>query len=297
VIRVNSLVQVADYAPGATYGPRRLVNYELLWILQGSALWRTDVYDEAGVWQATVEEELRSGSVALSRRGNRDAYIWDCDRPSRHAYVHFDIDDVGELGAPSTWPSVRSMSDPALLEELCGYLLDLAGVPSPSVRGHSDRLVAALLEVFVSAPAAGRPGEMLPDGVRQVVDHVAAVWARSGPRIIPVPELAAAAHLSAGHLHRIFRQSFGCGPAYALDLIRLARAATALLRTNATIAEIATGCGYSNPFHFSRRFSLVYGEPPGTFRRRRQLSDPLSPVREAGLLPLARRLFDAPRWR
>jgi len=294
VIRVNSLVQVADYAPGATYGPRRLVNFELLWILHGSALWRTDVYDDNGVWQATVEEELRSGSVALSRRGDRDAYIWDCDRSSRHAYVHFDIDDVGSLGDPSSWPSVRSMSDPALLEELCGYLLDLAGDQSPSARGHSDRLVATLLEVFLSAPA-GRSGAELPDGVRQVVDHVAAAWSRRGPRIIPVPELAAAAHLSTGHLHRIFRNSFGCGPAYALDLIRVAWAATALLRTNATIAEIAAEFGYSNPFHFSRRFSLVYGEPPGIFRRRRQLSDPLSPVREAGLLPLARRLFDATR--
>jgi len=77
VISVNSVVQVADYAPGATYGPRWLPNFELLWLLHGSALWRTEVYDDAGVRQATVEEELRPGTVALARRGNRDAYIWD----------------------------------------------------------------------------------------------------------------------------------------------------------------------------------------------------------------------------
>ena len=99
VINVNSVVQVADYAPGATYGPRTLPNYELLWILHGSARWRTDVYDDAGVRQATVEEDLRPGTVALARRGNRDAYIWDCDRWSRHAYVHFQIEDLD--GAPS----------------------------------------------------------------------------------------------------------------------------------------------------------------------------------------------------
>ncbi|MFD3401658.1 helix-turn-helix domain-containing protein [Kribbella sp. NPDC058693] len=286
-VSVNSLVQIADYAPGATYGPRRLPNFELLWILHGSAIWRTDVYD-AGVLQATVEHELRPGTVALARRGNRDAYIWDCDHHSRHAYVHFQIDDFGDLGDPSRWPWVRSMSDPGLLGELCSYLLD-----STAERGHSDRLVASMLEVFVSAPD-GRQRAELPDAVQRVVDHVAAVWA-TGPRIVSVPELAAAANLSAGHLHRLFRERYGCGPAYALDLIRLARAATALQRTNATIGEIASDCGYSNPYHFSRRFALAYGDPPGSFRRRRQLSDPLAPVREAGLLPIARRLLEAAR--
>lgn len=292
VISVNSVVQVADYPPGATYGPRTLPNYELLWILSGSARWRTEVYDDAGLRQATVEEDLRPGTVALARRGNRDAYIWDCDRSSRHAYVHFQIEDFGGLGDPSSWPSVRSQSDPSLLDGLCTYLLDLAGVPSSSVRGHSDRLVATMLEVFLSAPA-GQSREEMPVAVRRLVDHVATVWARSGPRIISVPELAAAANLSAGHLHRLFRERYACGPAYALDLIRLARAATALLRTNATIAEIASDCGYSNPYHFSRRFSLTYGQPPGSFRRRRQLTDPLAPVREAGLLPVARTLLEA----
>jgi AraC family transcriptional regulator len=287
---VNSLVQIADYAPGATYGPRWLPNFELLWILHGSALWRTEVYDDAGVRQATVEHELRPGTVALAKCGNRDAYIWDCDRGSRHAYVHFQIEDFGELGDPSRWPWVRSMSDPGLLEELCSYLLDL---PTPA-RGHSDRLVATMLEVFVSAPV-GPPAAEMPDAVRRLVDHVATVWARSGPQIVSVQELAAAANLSAGHLHRLFREQYGCGPAYALDLIRLARAATALQRTNATIGEIASDCGYSNPYHFSRRFSLAYGDPPGTFRRRRQLSDPLAPVRAAGLLPIARRLLEAAR--
>ncbi|MGW5188800.1 helix-turn-helix domain-containing protein [Kribbella sp. NPDC004138] len=290
VISVNSPIQIADYAPGATYGPRRLPNFELLWILHGSALWRTEVYDDAGVRQATVERELRPGSLALAKRGNRDAYSWDCDRGSRHAYVHFQIEDFGDLGDPADWPWVRSMSDPGLLAELCSYLLD---VPTPA-RGHSDRLVATMLEVFVSAPA-GPPHADLPDAVRRLVDHVATVWATGGPRIVGVAELAGAANLSAGHLHRLFRQEYGCGPAYALDLIRLARAATALLRTNATIAEIAADCGYSNPYHFSRRFSLAYGDPPGTFRRRRQLSDPLAPVRAAGLLPMARRLLDAAR--
>jgi len=207
--------------------------------------------------------------------------------------VHFQIEDFGGLGAPSSWPSLRPRSDPGLLDELCTYLLDLAGVPE-SVPGHSDRLVATMLEVFLGAPV-GPSREEMPDGVRRMVDHVATVWARRGPRIISIPELAAAANLSAGHLHRLFRERYGCGPAYALDLIRLARAATALLRTNATIAEIAADCGYSNPYHFSRRFSLAYGDPPGTFRRRRQLSDPLAPVRDAGLLPMARRLLDAAR--
>jgi AraC-like DNA-binding protein len=64
-------------------------------------------------------------------------------------------------------------------------------------------------------------------------------------------------------------------------------------RRNLWPTPAASDCGYNNPYHFSRRFSLAYGEPPGTFRRRRQLSDPFAPVREAVLLPVARRLLEA----
>ncbi|MDN5726867.1 MAG: helix-turn-helix transcriptional regulator, partial [Propionibacteriales bacterium] len=115
----------------------------------------------------------------------------------------------------------------------------------------------------------------------------AACWATAGVSRVPVAELARAAHVSAGHLHRTFRQAFGCGPARALELVRLARAATALQRSNTTISDVAAAHGFANPYHFSRRFAHTYGSPPHAFRTREPLTDPMWPLRETQLLAVA----------
>jgi transcriptional regulator GlxA family with amidase domain len=102
--------------------------------------------------------------------------------------------------------------------------------------------------------------------------------------------MAAAAQVSPGHLARLFRQRFGTGPVAAVELIRLARAATLLQRSSLTVGAIAEACGFANPFHLSRRFRVAYGVPPRGYRASPHL-DPLEPVRRAGLIPLARQLL------
>lgn len=85
----------------------------------------------------------------------------------------------------------------------------------------------------------------------------------------------------------MFRNAYGWGPAHALELVRLARSAVALQRSNASLAEIAHRGGFANAYHFSRRFRLTYGRPPGEYRALGPVPDPLEPVRSAGLLPFA----------
>jgi transcriptional regulator GlxA family with amidase domain len=55
----------------------------------------------------------------------------------------------------------------------------------------------------------------------------------------------------------------------ALGLLRLSRAAMLLARSNLSVEAIAHDCGFANPYpyHFSRRFHRVYGQPPGRHRR------------------------------
>jgi transcriptional regulator GlxA family with amidase domain len=73
-------------------------------------------------------------------------------------------------------------------------------------------------------------------------------------------------------------------------LVRLSRAAEALVRSTATIAEIAHLTGFANPYHFSRRFRLTYGVAPGGYRSSDDRPDPLAPLQDSGLLPLSYRL-------
>ncbi|MET9652194.1 helix-turn-helix transcriptional regulator [Streptomyces sp. NPDC006460] len=113
------------------------------------------------------------------------------------------------------------------------------------------------------------------------------MWSRAGFRIFPVEETATAAAVSVGHLHRVFRDAYGWGPARAFELVRLARAVLALQRSNLSLAEIAAEHGFSSPYHFSRRLAATYGTPPGAFRRTQSAADAMWPVRQAGLLPVA----------
>ena len=85
------------------------------------------------------------------------------------------------------------------------------------------------------------------------------------------------------------RAELGCGPARALELVRLARSAATLQRSNASLAAVGAQHGFANAYHFSRRFSQAYRMPPGTFRALGLGPDPLEPVRRAGLLPFAAR--------
>lgn len=278
---------VADYPPGALFGPRTLANYEFVWLLTGSARWQWRRSDGS-----EGESALQPGTLALSTAGMRDRYLWDPNRISRHAYVHFHL--LGEptgLPAPEQWPVTRELAETPVLGGLCDYLLELAAAGTDLAWERTADVIGLLVKTFVAGPFHGMtPG--LGRHLTAVVDHVRAAWA-SGMRIVTVPELCAATGISASHLHRMFREQYGCGPVRALELIRLARSAVALQRSNRTLSEIADLTGFSNPYHYSRRFTGAYATPPGAYRRRWDATDPYEPVRRAGLLPIARRLLDS----
>jgi AraC family transcriptional regulator len=281
-VKPGTPVRVATYPAGASYGPRTSRDYEFVWILSGSATWQLD-------GPVGREISLQPGQLALARPGHVDSYRWDPTRETVHAYVHFALPDRGPLPPDPEWPLVRSLATPSVLNGLCSYVLELAGQPDESARERTDRMLGVLLEVFVTGPASP-PEAALSAPLLAVVDAVRHHW-RAGSCAVPVPVLADAAGTSAGHLYRIFRTEYGCGPARALEIIRVAQAATLLQRTNATLAEIARRSGYANPYHFSRRFAAVYGLPPGAFRHQTKPHDPYEPVSRAGLLPLARALL------
>ena len=275
--------EIAQYPPRTTFGPRTLVDFEFVWLLRGSARWDCDEH----------HLDLRPGTLLLARPGMRDHFRWDPDRTSTHAYVHFRVPDTGELGAPDDWPLTRSLSPADPMAALCGYALWLgSGTPRPGP-SRTAHVLTWLLDLFVRGPVPGdvEGHTVLSPHLVRLADHVAATW-RSGPaRPLPLAELADAVGVSPGHLSRVFRAEYAVGPVAAVELVRLARAATLLQRSNLTVGAVATACGFANPFHFSRRFRATYGVPPRTYRRTQAADDPLAPVARAGLLALAHRLL------
>ena len=268
-------VLLADYPPGATFGPRRLRDYEFVWLLRGSAIWTVD--DD--------RQLLRPGMLALARPGVVDHYQWDSDRASTHAYVHFGLAGVDHL-RPAR-PTVRSFAALPVLDGICHYLLQLAGDRSAESAARRDQLLELMVDIFVAGPVPAGGARVLPQIVITIADRVRVDWDGNGIRPLSVDTLAGFADVSAGHLHRVFRDHVGLSPGRALELIRLARAATTLRRSSASIAEISALTGFANPYHFSRRFSGVYQIPPGRYRHSDDVVDPLTPLQDSGLLQLS----------
>jgi AraC-like DNA-binding protein len=85
---------------------------------------------------------------------------------------------------------------------------------------------------------------------------------------LSLPEIASECGLSASHFTRAFRQSLGVPPHQRLLKLRIERAKEELLRSDATLADIAIACGFADQSHFTRVFVKHIGSGPGQWRRK-----------------------------
>lgn len=273
------VVSVVDYPAGATFGPRTLTDFELVWLLQGSAQWRC----------AGRTEALGPGSLLLARPGMRDEFRWDPRRTTRHAYVHFELAAGSD---PGGWPLVRHLTHAEPLPGMFRYLLWLGGAAPVGWERCGNDVLRLLLAIYLGGPLPGTDDAGTPPpAIEAVIDHIRRTWASGVTRPIPLRELAAAGSVSGVHLSRLFRARFGVAPVRAVELLRLGRAESLLLRSNSPIAAIASDCGFADPYHFSRRFRAVYGVSPRSFRTGGPEAAPPSPIVTTGPLPLQRQVW------
>jgi len=80
-----------------------------------------------------------------------------------------------------------------------------------------------------------------------------------------VESLAAVAHLSSFHFHRIYRAITGESVAMTVRRVRLARAAHQLARSADSVTSIALDVGYDSPQTFARAFRSFTGISPSEF--------------------------------
>lgn len=83
-----------------------------------------------------------------------------------------------------------------------------------------------------------------------------------------VESLAAVAHLSPFHFHRIYRALTGEGVAETVRRLRLAQAARQLARGAGPVTGIALDVGYDSPQAFARAFREFTGHTPSTYQAR-----------------------------
>lgn len=80
-------------------------------------------------------------------------------------------------------------------------------------------------------------------------------------------QLAAVAHFSPFHFHRIFRGVRGESVMQCLRRLRLERAALRLRRTDDAVIDVALDAGFGSHEGFTRAFKEQFGEPPAIWRK------------------------------
>ncbi|MGY0007992.1 helix-turn-helix domain-containing protein [Micromonospora sp. I033] len=86
---------------------------------------------------------------------------------------------------------------------------------------------------------------------------------------LDVPALARIAHVSAAHLIRTFRATFGETPHRYLQRRRVERAMYLLVQTDHPVTEVCHLVGFGSLGTFSRTFRDIVGESPSAYRRRK----------------------------
>jgi len=97
-------------------------------------------------------------------------------------------------------------------------------------------------------------------GVRDRID-------REYAQPLNVEALAHDAHMSAGHLSRVFKRAFGEAPYSYLMTRRIERAMALLRRGDLSVTDVCFAVGCSSLGTFSTRFTELVGVPPSTYRR------------------------------
>ena len=106
-------------------------------------------------------------------------------------------------------------------------------------------------------------GGLTPRSLQRIRNYVEEHLAEN----IELTVLANIAGLSKWHFARAFKQSVGITPHLYLIHRRLEKAQQLLAETDLSLAQIALRSGFSDQSHFSRRFRILLGVTPTSFRR------------------------------
>jgi AraC-like DNA-binding protein len=257
-IRFN-LSGVVLYPPGTSLASRRLRDYEIVWMIEGTAVWEHD----------GVAENLDPGTVVLSRPGTTESYTWDARRRTQHGFFHFDIrTPIAGLPPPEQWPYVRRLEAGDALRPILYHIAWLLGSRPPHWESASESALKHALVMFVHdlTRTASNVGPARHPVIERAMEYVRRAWS-DRCKSCSLAELAAAAGSSPTHLSRLFRAELGVSPGRALRGLRIQRAATLLSRTSLSVQAIAELVGFATQFHFSDAFRRSYRMSPTEYRK------------------------------
>lgn len=251
---------VAVYPSGSTYGPRVARDHKFIWIIEGRGTIQFDHH----------KFSVLPGTILLCQAGVTDRYDWTSKTPAMHAFFHFEL-PVPVLGWPPVkqWPVSHHLPSDDVLRPLFRYVLRVHSLAEPLRSSLLMPCLDLMLRSFISGEltTAAEPTTKLPPPVERTLRLICERVFREPSLGIAPKELPLAAHVSAEHLCRLFRETLDLTPTDCVRLARLERAATQLWRSDLAIREISDSVGFSSQYYFSKAFQKVYGITPRAFRK------------------------------
>ena len=80
--------------------------------------------------------------------------------------------------------------------------------------------------------------------------------------------MAELCNLSTTHFNLVFKRHTGMTPKFYIDNVKMLMAVEMLSSNNMTVKQIAAQLGFSDQYHFSRRFRQIKGVSPKIYREK-----------------------------
>lgn len=132
---------------------------------------------------------------------------------------------------------------------------------------ESPELLRSLLEVLLAEVHRAMPAPAAPEAPAGFVPEVLAFIQRRALEPISLRDVAAAVGRAPAHVAATVRRRTGHTVGAWIASVRLAEAASRLVHTDASVAEIAGRVGWQDQTHFIRRFRRAFGATPAAWRR------------------------------
>lgn len=221
--------------------PRTLDFYSLIHVIEGHAWFWTEPGGRAVV--TAGQAVLVSPAVEFDFAAATDGATIDCICFSGVFAEQLQLEGLLEAGilqvgtARRLLPVIRCVSEDTHEGRLRArsvwlHLFTELSIEQQTVSGTSSR-IAPLIAVTKQHPEIWRDGK----------------------------QMAAFCHISEAQLRRIFKKETGLSPKMFQDTVRAEKAAS-LLKSGFSVNVVSEVLGYSDPFHFSRRFKTLIGKSP-----------------------------------
>jgi AraC family transcriptional regulator len=216
-----------------------------------------------------------AGSILMVPAGSSAWWRWSNHSDSLHIFLEPELvarvaaEDFGLDPARVPLPPLDGLDLPQLRAAMLAVNDELtAGAAGGALAAESlANLLAVHLIRNASAPRpkARRTYGALPRGKLRAVTEYIEEHLDAG---LTLEQMAAAAHLSASHFARRFKEATSVSP-HQYVLARRVERAQRLLRQDPdlSLAEIAACAGFSDQSQFSHHFKRVVGVTPRQFRR------------------------------